>query len=621
MVHDSENKNWFLRLVPIITQYRLLSCLVLAFSVGAIFFQVSIPYLVGKSVDAFVASTESKAIDALKMSLMLLVAAGVLRSLMNYLVRYTLFKLTIFVECDLRSRIYEKLMKISYGFFTSASTGEIVSRANSDVRSIQRFLLFVPYTIMVFMTFFLSVLYMLSINITLTIISIATLPVIFYLCLHLRKIMYPLSWLVQARQANITSIVNENIYGQSVVKAFAQEDRQIKNMEDAAIKAKWVNISKLMSEAKFTPFIENIAVFSQIAVLCYGGWLVITGSLQLGELVAFNMYVLLMLVPFRTLGSVLIMGKKASASSHRLFTLLDIKGHFSTQDMKTGETKDFQPTGHIEFDSVSFSYETSDNGEETQHLIDKISLSFNRGTVSSIVGKIGSGKSTIANMLVGLHEPTGGVVKYGDKDIAEFPIETLRSHIGVVPQEGFLFSDTIRNNIAFGKPDASIEEIIEVAKSVDAHDFIQALPDGYETIVGENGASLSGGQRQRINIAQALILDPDVLVFDDATNALDIETEKTVLSNVKKKYKGKILIFISHRRSMIEESELVFLMDEGTICAHGSLNDLETTDAYKKLFEEVENSAYAEYKRKNSRENQRAMRLPEIDDFKIGEAL
>jgi ATP-binding cassette, subfamily B, bacterial len=617
-IRTRESMVWYKRYLPILKQHKPLTLLVCIYSIGAIAFQVMIPALLGGAIDSLNESYKKGNADHLNTALIIFLVAGFFRGLMNYLVRYSLFKLTIEIECTLRLLIYKHISLLPMSFFNKTPVGQLVSRATSDVRSIQQFFLYFPYIVMLIMTFVVSVIYMVFINVNLTLLAIGCLPIILMLGLNLRKVMFPLTWLVHARAADIATIVDENINGVAVYKSFAKEEEQIHRFRQSALKLRWVNRLMAAQRAKLTPFIENVAVLSQVTVLFYGGILVIEERMLLGDLVAFNFYILLMLVPFRTLGTVLINARKASAATHRICELLN-----TPQDIRDDINFRVPPESIncIKIDGLYYRESKTDD-DQSGALLNNLNFTFNAGELYAISGPTGAGKTILVSIFAGLCKQNAGHIFLNGIDSREISNDIIKREISVVFQDGFLFADTIKNNISVGKKDASMNEIIAAAKIACAHEFIVGLDNGYDTIVGESGATLSGGQRQRINIAQALIRNGSVLILDDATSALDNKTEKMILENIKNICKGKIVILVTHRSTALKESGTVIFLESGCIKTVGRHDDLLEQHAwYRDYFKHTHGLARALTSSVSNNLQDKSPRILDIKDVSLGEAL
>tara|TARA_A100001011_G_C14233011_1_gene809720 strand:- start:276 stop:1478 length:1203 start_codon:yes stop_codon:yes gene_type:complete len=386
--------------------------------------------------------------------------------------------------------------------------------------------------------------------------------------------MFPLSWLTQAHQADVAVIVDENINGQRIVKSFAQEQSQLTLLGKAAKKLQWVQVRAIDISSIFNPVIEHLTVVGQVLVWVYGGWLVIQGEVQLGALVAFNMYLMIIQAPFRFLGLLLQMEQRAKASAGRIFEILDEQPEI-TDRANISSLK--SPQGYLEFDDVHFAY-------KNDPVLTGLDFKVESGETIAIVGRTGSGKSTVVRLLSRFYEMSSGSIKIDGIDIRDLALKNLHFHVGQVLDEPFLFSISIRDNIAYGKPNASMAEIISAAKAAQAHDFIKNMEKGYDTVVGERGYTLSGGQRQRLGIARALLVNPPILVLDDATSAIDVKVESDIHEALVNLMANRTTILIAHRLSTIGLANRVVLLDEGKAIATGTHQKLlETVPRYSEI--------------------------------------
>jgi ATP-binding cassette subfamily B protein len=485
--------------------------------------------------------------------------------------RYRLQELAWAVETDLRRAVYEHLTRLSFTWFDRTQTGQVISRANSDVRSIQLLLAFGPLVLLSMLTFTFAFVYMLTIHVVLTLVALSTLPAVYMLGARLRDEVFPLTWLSQARAGELATIVDENVNGTRVVKAFAAEAAQVRLLARAAQRIRWANLESSRIRAHYNPAIEAMPRVGMAAVLMYGGWLAIDAQVSVGTLFAFNAYVVLLQAPFRMIGFLLLQAQRASASAARIFEVLDTQPEIVDPAKPATIAR---PEGRVEFRGVVFGYPRGADGHDRGLVLDAVDLTVVPGETLALVGATGSGKSTIGRLLPRFYDVNSGAVLLDGVDVRTLRLAELRDHVGVAFDEPFLFSTSLADNIAFGRPDASRAEIEAAATAAEAHGFISALPDGYDTVVGERGYTLSGGQRQRVALARVLLDDPVVLVLDDATSAIDTQVEAAIHTAVRGRRVGRTTVLIAHRLSTIALADRVALLDGGRVVATGTHEQL-----------------------------------------------
>jgi ATP-binding cassette subfamily B protein len=422
--------------------------------------------------------------------------------------------------------------------------------------------------------------FMLAISVPLALIAMATMPFLFWTGMRMRKVMFPVSWIVQSRLADVATIVDENINGVRVVKSFAQEGREVNNLADASEGVSWAYVKDADLRARFTPALQNLPQVGLALVLLFGGAMVIQGKLGIGAILAFNAYLLMLQAPFMMLGMLIMMGQRAAASAERIFEVLDERPDIVE---RPGAYDLEHPQGLVKFEDVDFAY------ADGPKILDGLDLTIQPGETVALVGRTGSGKSTIARLLLRFYDVTGGSVSIDGHDVRDLTISSLRAGVGVVLDDSFLFSLSIADNIAYGRPSASREEIESAASAAHAHDFIMALPDGYDTVVGERGYTLSGGQRQRLSIARALVVNPPILVLDDATSAIDVRIEKTIHDAFETLLEHRTTLIVAHRLSTIALADRVALIEHGTVIATGTHEELlATSPTYGEVLAQVE---------------------------------
>jgi len=556
---------WIRRVLPLVGAHRWLLTSSLLVAVVAMLAQVAVPAVTAVAIDSALVSRERE----LAPFVWILVGLGVTRGVCASVYRYGLYRLAYLIEADLRGVIYRHLTRLSFGFYDRIQSGQVISRANADLRSVQMFLAFAPLITLSILSFVLALGLMLSINIPLTVVAVAPLPGVYLLGVRLRNQIFPLSWISQARTAELSTIVDENINGVRVVKSFAAETRQVNALARAARRVQWANVVTVDARSRWAPLMENLPRLGQAAVLGYGGWLVVDGQIEIGILVAFNAYIAMMQVPFRLLGFFLMLQQRAAASAQRIYEILDEQPDV----VDAPDAIDLlDPVGHVELRGVRFGY-----GDGPDVLAD-LDLTIAPGETVAVVGATGSGKSTIARLLPRFYDVRDGSVCIDGHDVRDLTVPSVRAAVGVVLDEPFLFSATVRENIAYGRPDASLDDVRAAAIAARADGFVSDLPDGYDSLIGERGYTLSGGQRQRLAIARTLLVNPPVLVLDDATSAIDVQVESEIHDALRGLLTGRSTLIIAHRLSTIALADRVLLVDGGRVVATGTHGHLLATE-------------------------------------------
>ena len=563
-IDRDKSKNWFRRVLPILMANRWSFIMGITLMISTMMLGVSVPALIGKLVDSIEPTLTTGEISNFLFLVTVILIISFVRFIGGAIGSYQLGRVSNQLEADLRSVIYNHLFTLSFSFFDKTQTGQLISRANSDIKTIQMFLMIAPMLLTSLLSFAFAAVYMLSVHLTLALASMIAIPLVFILSVKLRRLTFPLSWLTQARQADVAVIVDENINGQRIVKSFAQELMQVNLLAIAAKKLQWVQVRSIDVSAFYNPLIENLSVLGSVFVWVYGGWLVIEGEIGLGALVAFTMYLMMIQMPFRFLGGMLMLEQRAKASAGRIFEILDETSEITDKENKVEMEK---LEGKISFNDVHFAY-------SEEPILKGLSFEVEPKETVAIVGQTGSGKSTIVRLLSRFYEADKGNISIDGVPVQDMGIRNLHYHIAQVLDEPFLFSVSIKDNIAYGRPDASMDEIIRAAKAAEAHDFINQTLDGYETVVGERGYTLSGGQRQRLGIARALLVDPSILILDDATSSIDVKIEAMIHKSLLKLLDKRTTILIAHRLSTISLADRVLVLDNGKIIASGTHEDL-----------------------------------------------
>jgi ATP-binding cassette subfamily B protein len=575
-IDPDKSKSWLGRARPIVLSHKRTLVTALGLSFVALLLQVQIPNLLNNAVTN---SLERHTVPLSHYTWLvfgLAVAAGI----SAYVSRLFLMRTAYAIEFDLRNMLYVHLTRMEFGFYDRVQTGQLISRANSDIRSVQMYLTFGPAILVQCAIAVVAFIYMLAINVPLALVAMSTIPFVFVLSVRMRKTMFPVSWLIQSRLAEVATIVDENINGVRVVKSFVAEPRELKTLAEAADRLKWSYIKDADLRARFTPAVQNLPQIGLALILIVGGLLVIHGQLGVGAILAFSAYLVILQAPFQLLGMLVMLGQRASASAKRIYEVLDEQPTI----LDSPEALDLvRCEGDVEFDAVDFAY--ADGPPVLHHF----SLHLRPGETVAMVGRTASGKTTVSRLLPRFYDVDAGGVRIDGHDVRELSIASLRSKIGVVLDEPFLFSISIRDNIAYGRPDASLEEVREAARSAGAEEFILQLPDGYDTIVGERGYTLSGGQRQRVAIARTLLVNPPILVLDDATSAVDVQVEQAIHEGLRVLMEGRTTLIVAHRLSTIGLADRVVLVDGGKIVADGTHNELmQSSPQYVEVLAQVD---------------------------------
>jgi ATP-binding cassette subfamily B protein len=556
-----QSKGWIRRLLPVLKPHRrVLGGMFLA-SLVMLGIQLSIPQVVRGATDNALL-TRNASITPYVVALIVL---GVGQLIFGYVQRFGMQRSSVELECTLRALLFTHLSKQSFRFYDSVQSGQLISRANSDIRAIQMMLAFGPMIAVAGLTFVAALALMLQMDPVLTGISVITLPFVFITGINMRKRLFPIAWMMMARTADIATIVEENVTGTRVVKSFAAEKTQLSLFDRAARRLRWASIQQVNNQARYGPLMQSIPQLSLVIILLVGGYQVIHGHMSLGTFIVFNTYVVMLQVPFVMIGMVMMMGQRAAAAAQRVLEVLDTE-----PDMvdAPGAVDIVDCEGDVEFRDVDFEYISGNP------VLAHFSLRLRPGETVALVGRTGSGKSTVSRLIPRFYDVTGGGVFVDGRDIRGLTITSLRSHIGMVTDEPFLFSESISENIAFGRPDAPFEEVEAAAIAAGAHDFILELSDGYDTVIGERGYTLSGGQRQRIAIARTLLVNPRILMLDDATSAVDAQREFEIHGALRTLMRGRTTLIIAHRLSTISLADRVVVLEGGRIVADGRHDDL-----------------------------------------------
>lgn len=565
-------------------KYKYSFLLGILITIIAQIFSLFTPKLISKSLDViekFDNLPESEqlkqtVIDSYRQDLiynvMLIMGTTIVAGFLTFLMRQTLIVMSRHIEFDLKNEVFKQYENLSQNFYKQNRTGDLMNRISEDVSKVRMYVgPALMYTINTFIRFAIVILYMYNVSPILTLYTILPLPILSYCIFKLSSKINKRSSVFQQYLSKISSFSQEIFSGIRVIKAYSLENQHQNNMEALAneSKSKSLNLAKVQS--LFGPLMIALIGISNLIVIYFGGVMYITGSIKnIGTIAEFILYVNMLTWPVASLGWVSSMVQEAEASQKRLNEFLKIEPEIKNNNQNASDIQ-----GSIAFENVSYIY-----GDTEIEALKNISFKVKKGETLAILGKTGSGKSTIVSLISRLYEVTEGQITIDQKEISTLNLNDLRNNIGIVPQDVFLFSDTIKNNIKFGNQNATDQEVIEAAKKAVVHDNIITFSKQYDTILGERGITLSGGQKQRVSIARAIIKDPTILLFDDCLSAVDTETEEIILNNLFEICKNKTTIIVSHRISSAKNADNIIILEDGKIIQQGTHNQLKNIEGY-----------------------------------------
>ncbi|ARV05414.1 ABC transporter [Polaribacter sp. SA4-10] len=514
----------------------------------------------------------------LLINVLIIIGVALVAGFFTFLMRQTIIVTSRLIEFDLKNEIYQQYQKLSLNFYKKNRTGDLMNRISEDVSKVRMYVgPAIMYTMNMIVLFVVGFTQMINVDVKLTLYTLLPFPILSVSIFILSKVIHKRSAIVQEYLSKLTTFNQEFFSGINVVKSYGIEPSIIKDFDEIADESKEKNIDLHKANALFFPLMVFLIGISNLLVIYVGGKQYINGEIQIGIIIEFMLYVNILTWPVAVVGWVTSMVQQAEASQMRINEFLE-----QVPEIQSTNTSTTNLEGNVTFKEVTFTYD-----DTNITALKNISFSVKTGETLAILGKTGSGKSTIIELISRLYDTKIGTVFLDNTPIKEANLDNVRSQIGFVPQDPFLFSDTIENNIKFGKEDATEEEIINAAKNAAVHDNIIEFTNGYKTILGERGVTLSGGQKQRVSIARAIIKNPKILIFDDCLSAVDTETEEKILSNLEKVSKNKTTFIISHRVSSAKNADKIIVLDQGEIIQQGTHNQLIKQEGYyKNLYEQ-----------------------------------
>jgi ABC-type multidrug transport system fused ATPase/permease subunit len=563
----------FVRLLGFLRPYKFSMVVSVLLAIGSQTAALVATFLMG-SVAAALEQHERDRLPELVIAILVL---GAVRALMMSGRRLIAGKQALAVELDMRTAMYAKLLRLSFGFYDRHQTGQLMSRATVDLQGVRFFL---GYGLIFFFQHIFTivgvgiVVFLISWKLALIVLAIA--PVLVAVAYRYSHVSHPLLRDVQQKMADVATVAEENIVGVHVVKSFAQEEAEQKKFEYRSEQVFGLSVQANRQRAFYIPVLSFLPLLAQAAILLVGGRMVALGTLSVASFVRFNLYLVLLVGPLRQLGMWIGQAQRATASGERIFQVID-EPEDITNAADAGELP--PGPGRIVFEGVTFGYDPA------RPVLHDVDLQLEAGRIVALIGHTGAGKTTLASLVPRFYDVQQGRVTIDGTDVDAVTLASLRREIGVIAQDPFLFSATVRENIAFGRPGATGEEVERAARLAQAHEFVEALPEGYDTVIGERGITLSGGQRQRIAIARALVVDPRILILDDATASVDATTEARIREGLREAMRNRTTIIIAHRLSTIALADEVVVIDDGRIVVHGSQEEARASAVYREIEE------------------------------------
>lgn len=571
-------------LIPYFRKYKARLILGLVAITISNVFSVIIPRFIGETIDAIAAAESGRGPGIsggyLLRQALIILALSVGSGIFLFLTRQAIIVLSRYIEYDIRNAFLRHVQSLSMGWFNNTPTGDIMALATNDIGAVREAVgPGVMYTANTITTFAFAMVMMLTLSVKITLLALLPLPLVSYSVYWLGKRIHSLFGEVQGQYADLTSQAQENLSGVRVVRAYVREAYSISGFAKLSELYKVRNMKLVKTQAMMMPVMMALIGMSQLIVLGVGGMEVIAGRATLGDITQFFAYISQLIWPVIAIGWVTNLVQRGAASMARLNKVFEMKPLVS--DDKTTDGAVTEIRGEIEFRDVSFRYRP-----ELPDVLRGISFKVDAGSTLAIIGRTGSGKTTVVNLIARLYDVTGGEILIDGRPIGRIPINVLRSSIGVVTQETFLFSDTVAGNIRFGRKDATDEEVVHASKIAQLYENVERFPKGFETIVGERGITLSGGQKQRTSISRAVLREPKILMLDDALSAVDTETEEEILRGLRDVMRARTTVLIAHRISTVKDADQIIVMDHGRIMERGTHEQLLAMKGeYHKIYE------------------------------------